>query len=136
MRAVLERGMKMRKVKVKRDELLAKVKENRLAHIAEYKEGVAGYKMAAKAAIVKAMRRLQQQVDELEEGEVLRLTAVTFDLAVPENHKKDYDQVIAMLSMSVDEELEIMSDEFACYVMDDWGWKEEFLNVSNSYKGR
>lgn len=136
MRAVLERGMKMRRVKVRREELLVRVRENRLAHIKEYKEGVAGYKEAAKEAIAKAMRRLASQVDELEEGEILQLTAVTFNLAVPQNHEKDYDQVIAMLEMSVDDELEIMSDEFACYVMDDWSWKEEFLNVSEMYKRR
>ena len=134
MRAIMEGRMQMRKVKVKRDELLAKVRVNREKHVAEYDEAVAGYKQAAAKAIDRAMEKLKRQVADLEAGEVLQLAAVQFDLAVPQNHSMDYDQVIAMLEMSVDEELEIQSDEFACYVMDDWGWKEAFLLTNSRYK--
>lgn len=136
MRNVIERGMQMREVKVKRAELLAKIKENRLKHIAEFKEAVIGYKAEASKAIDKAMLKLKRSVEELQAGEVLRLEAVAFNLVVPQNHSRDYDQVIAMLEMSVDEQLTIRSDEFACYVMDDWGWKEEFSNTATMYKSR
>lgn len=126
----------MREVKVKRSELLEKVRLNRKKHVAEYEEAVAGYKKAAIQEVDRALERLRARIDELQAGEVIHLQAVSFNLRVPENHAKDYDQVITMLEMSVDEELSVRSDEFACYVMDDWGWKEEFLNVSNAYKGR
>lgn len=63
----------------------------------------------------------------------MQLAAVMFDLQVPQNHAKDYDQVIAMLEMCVDDELSIRSDEFACYVMDDWDWKEDFLHTNKRY---
>jgi hypothetical protein len=124
----------MRDVKVKRQELLEKVRANRGKHITEYDEAVDGYKAAAIAEIERGMKKLRQQVQDLQGGEMIRLAAVAFNLAVPENHAKDYDQVIAMLEMSVDDELSIRSDEFACYVMDDWDWKEHFVNVSNTYK--
>lgn len=124
----------MREVKVRRDELLVKIRENRIKHVAEYDEAVAGYKEAAAEAIDSATAKLKRQVEELRAGEVIALTAVMFNLRVPQNHSKDYDQVIAMLEMSVDDELSIRSDEFACYVMDDWDWKGDFLDVSNSYK--
>ena len=39
--------------------------------------------------------------------------------------------MILMLEMSVDEELTVRSDEFACYVMDDWLWKDDW-QVSNA----
>jgi hypothetical protein len=136
MRNVMEGRVQMRDVKVRRSELLEKVTANRQKHIEEYDEAVAGYKAAALAAIERGVTKLRQQVTDLEAGEVLRLVAVSFDLAVPENHAKDYDQVIAMLEMSVDEELSIRSDEFACYVMDDWDWKDHFTDVSNIYKTR
>lgn len=136
MRGILEGRTRMREVKVKRDELLAKVRENRTKHIDEYDDAVAGYKDAALAAINKGVAKLRAQVADLEAGETLQLSAVLFDLAVPQNHAKDYDQVIAMLEMCVDEELTIRSDEFACYVMDDWGWKDEFENVSKLYNKR
>ncbi len=136
MRSVIEGRVQMRDVKVKRCELLEKVKENRQKHIAEYDEAVAGYKEAAIKAVDRALEKLRQQIDDLQAGEVLQLAAVSFDLAVPENHARDYDQVIAMLEMSVDDELTIRSDEFACYVMDDWDWKDHFLNVSRVYRNR
>jgi hypothetical protein len=133
MRATLERGMKMRKVKVKREELLVKVKANREKHVAEYEEAVIGYKEEAIRAVDKVMGHLKTRIHDLEAGEVLYLHAVAFDLEVPQNHSKDYDQVIEMLTMSVDEELEIQSDEFACYVMDDWDWKQDFLHTNRKY---
>lgn len=133
MRSVAEGRVAMREVKVNRNELLVKVTANRAKHINEYEEAVAGYKEAAKESVRKAMERLQQRIEELEEGEVIVLQAVHFNLAVPQNHSKDYDQVIEMLKMSVDDQLTIKADEFACYVMDDWAWKEEFQNVSMMY---
>ena len=126
----------MRDVKVKRDELLVKVRDNRVKHVAEYEEAVSGYKQAAVEAIDRAMEQLKGRVKNLRAGEVLALDAVMFNLAVPRNHAKDYDQVIMMLEMSVDEHLTIKSDEFACYVMDDWAWKQDFLQVSNTYTNK
>ena len=123
----------MREVKCKTSELLEKVRANRKTHIAEYAEAVEGYKDQAKAAIEKAMIRLKARIDDLKGGEVLALHHISFDLAVPENHAKDYDQVILMLEMSVDEVLTIRSDEFACYVMDDWSWKEDWSNTTRMY---
>ena len=37
-----------------------------------------------------------------------------------EDHEKDYNQMINMLQMSVDEELELDLEDFAKFVMDDW----------------
>lgn len=126
MQATLERGWKMREVKVNRKDLLVKIRENRTKHVAEFKDAVAGYKDAALKAIDEAVVKLRRSVEELKTGERLAIGAVHFNLTVPVNHAKDYDQVIAMLDMSIDDTLTIKSDEFACYVMDDWGWKADF----------
>lgn len=134
MNATLQRGMKMREVKVNRKELLEKVRANRETHVRDYEESVIGYKAAALKAIDEGMAKLRRSVEELKTGQVLHLAAVSFDLEVPENHKKDYDQVIAMLEMSVDDQLTIRSDEFALYVMDDWSWKANFDKTTTTYK--
>ena len=134
MDAVMEGRCAMRKVKVKRDELLKKVRQNRVKHIEEYAQAVIGYKKKAIQAVEDATKRLTQRIGELKEGEVIKLSAITFDLRVPQNHSRDYDQVIAMLEMSVDPELEIQTDEFAMYVMDNWDWKEAFVHTANLYK--
>ena len=128
--------MRMRDIKVNRKELLEKVRANREKHIAEYHESVTGYKAAALQAIDNGIQKLRRQVEDLQSGEVLKLAMVHFNLAVPENHAKDYDQVIAMLEMCVDDQLTVRSDEFALYVMDDWGWKADFESTKSTYTGR
>ena len=153
MRATLEGRTRMRDVKVKRDDLLKIIRTNREKHIVEYDEAIAGYKEMAMELISKkeaeARKSLEQrlaavriQVEDIASadpedilgGIVTIIGAMQFNLPVPQNHSKDYDQVIRMLELSVDGEISIRSDEFACYVMDDWDWKTDFTNVSNSYK--
>ncbi len=133
MRAVNKGYTQMRDVKVSKNTLLSKVITNREKHIAAYDEAIAGYKEAALLAIEDAVGKLRRSIDDLKLGEVITLAAVRFSLPVPENHEKDYDQVIAMLEMSVDDVLTIKSDEFACFVMDDWDWKEVFAATNKSY---
>lgn len=123
----------MRKVKVKRDDLLVKIKANRVTHIAEYKTACDGYREMALERIEEISQELKDRISSLKKGQVIALVQVQFGLAVPVSHEKDYDQVVAMLEMSVDSELEISSDEFACYVMDDWEWKEQFRNSNTAY---
>ncbi len=125
----------MRESRVPKEGLLKKIKENRRKHVEEYEESVQGYKEAALQAIDEATQQLKRRVGELKEGQVVRLHAVQFNLQVPENHSKDYDRAIAMLEMSIDNEITIKADEFSRYVMDDWEWKEDFRNVQATYAG-
>jgi hypothetical protein len=133
MNAVTQGRCKMREIKTERLKLLAKVRENREKHIAAYKEAMDGYKDEALKAVDKGMATLRKQVEDLKSGECMALAHVYFHLPVPENHSKDYDQVIAMLDMSVDEHITVKSDEFAMYVMDDWSWKQAFETTAAGY---
>ena len=126
----------MRDVKVRRLELLGKIKANREKHLEEYDEAIDGYKAAAIEEIDRAVAKLKNRVEELERGEVIHLAGVSFKLPVPQNHVKDYDQAITMLEMRVDDELTIRADEFACYVMDDWEWMHDFKAVTRNYSNR
>jgi hypothetical protein len=92
------------------------------------------YKDVALKHIEEAVDELRSRVKRLKEGQFIQLAGIQFLIPVPEDHTKDYDQVIEMLKMSVDEELEIESDQFACYVMDDWDWKEDFARAAFSNK--
>lgn len=133
MRAIQKGFTRMREIKVRRNELLETVKQNRITHIEDYKNSVEGYKEAAIKEIDNAVKKLKKQINDLKEGEMIKLASIMFSLPVPENHEKDYNQVIKMLEMSVDDELSIKSDEFACYVMDDWDWKDAWTNVASNY---
>lgn len=134
MRASIERGWEMREIKVKRDELLETIRKNRTAHIIDYKEACDGYRGKALQRIDEIVGNLRGKINALKEGETIALMSVSFGLDVPVSHERDYDQVIKMLEMSVDDEISLKSDEFACYVMDDWDWKQVFLASNARYK--
>jgi len=68
-------------------------------------------------------RVIQELNQALEDAKAGRQITTQIRLPAPEDHTADYDRVIRMLEMSVDDELEITSHEFDWYVMDNWQWK-------------
>lgn len=59
-----------------------------------------------------------------------------FSVPEPEDHIDDYDPILAMACMSVDDIIELSEDEFAMYVMDQWSWKSNFTRTTTMYTGR
>lgn len=57
--------------------------------------------------------------------------ARSLTLTVPMDQTKDYDMAIGMLEMSVDDYVLLEQNDFQCYVLDQWHWKQQF-SVSNS----
>jgi len=123
----------MREVKVKREELLRKVKDNRALHINEYRAACEGYKEQAIARIDEIAAELREKIANLKAGKVIDLVAVRFGLNAPKSYEKSYDQAIAMLEMSVDDEITLTDHEFAQYVLDDWEWQTEFKTQTMNY---
>lgn len=118
----------MNSVKIKRTELLKKIKANRDIHEAEYKEAYVGYK----AAVIEGLQKL---LENAKSGKELR-TGIS--LPVPHSYTQEYDRVIAMLEMSVDKVVELEAQDFNRYVLDNWEWKEMsktiFANYSSTIK--
>lgn len=75
MNAVIQGRCAMREIKAKREDLLAKVRENRGKHVEAYKEAMDGYKDAALKEIDKGMASLRKQVEDLKAGEVIALAS-------------------------------------------------------------
>lgn len=114
-------------VKLKREELLPKIKANREQHTSLFQQANAGYQGAVIAAIQKALELAQAGGDL---GKYLELPPS------PEDHTKDYDRVIAMLEMSVDETLTLPATQFARYALDEWAWSQAFAGTVALYNGR
>lgn len=110
-------------VRVNKDELLKRIKKNRADHRQIYEEAMDGWKKAV--------------IDELEKMHADALKGKDFRLAVrlerPEDHTDEYDTIIELLEMSLDDELELPYNEFANYALDKWGWQGRFLSMSASY---
>lgn len=113
----------MKDVKVRKAELKAKVQLNRDAHRDVYLTAMDGYRQTV-------VDWLNEQLDKAQNGKPF---VTWLQEPMPEDHTDDYDVVLSMLDMSIDETITLTLDEYRRYVMDDWGWKEGFTATASKY---
>lgn len=113
----------MKSIKAMKSEVLEKVRENREQHRGIFEEAIVGYRKRMQA-------ELDARIEDLHAG---RAIDHYIRLEAPQDHTADYDRVIAMLEMEVDQVVELGETDFACYVMDDWQWRRDFLSNAVSY---
>ncbi len=109
-------------IKVKTTVLLDKIKENRKNHQTELNDALVGFKTYAENLLKAELKR----VKKFKEPKDIRFTK-------PQSHLEDYDQIIEMLVMSVDEEIEVTASQFRKYVMDKWDWTDHFKKLHTDY---
>lgn len=112
----------MQEVKVKRTDLLDRVSKNRDAHQAVFERALGDYE---KAVILELQEWL---ADALAGKRVQRKTV----LIQPQDHTKDYNRVIDMIEMSVDDEIVLDAHSFMRYVRDEWEWFGQFTETMAS----
>jgi hypothetical protein len=113
------------KVTVKKEELLNAIRKNRETHRESFLEAQKGYR----DTVIKA---LDQTLAEAREGQRFVLERITA-LVMPQEHTTDYDRVIKMLEMCVADEVTVTEQQFSQYVLDDWGWKKQFIATNSRY---
>lgn len=113
----------MRTVRLDRDEFVAKVQKNRDEHRAVFEKAVEGYRE-------RWVCELERRLRDIRRG---RAIDQYFSLPEPEDHTEDYDRILTMARMSVDEVIDLSDDEFAMYVMDQWSWKSSFTRTTAMY---
>jgi len=112
-------------VTVPKHELHSIVQTNRDKHRAMWKEAFDGYRTACITA-------LELNLSAFRAGKAER---VFINESPPEDHTKDYDRVLRMLSMSVDDTIVLTAEAFAQYVMDEWHWKHNWSVSNSKYMG-
>ena len=98
-------------------DLLEKLEANRKKHAEIVKEAREGY-------IEEAKKALQAKLRKVKAG---KMVALSFHLAPPEDHTSQYDTVIEMLKMCVEDEIELSASDFRKFVQDEWDWTGRFL---------
>lgn len=111
----------MEKIVVDKAELLEKIKQNRADHRLIFDEALKGFKQQVE-------EELSRLLADARAGKRQDIRVVKY---VPKDHTGDYDRTIAMIEMAKGDEVTLSEQDFAMYVMDDWGWQAEFL--SNTY---
>ena len=99
------------------------LKQNREKHRAIFEEALAGYR-------AEAIRLLDEALQNAKDGKKIN---THIRLVEPMDQTSDYDRVIRMVEMEVDDEVDLDEDGFRQYVMDDWHWKSQFLAANMGY---
>jgi len=118
--------MRSQSVNVNRLALLVALKENRQQHQKIYLAAIADFKNEKLQALRVAMA-------EVEKDEHPEKSNLTVSVPKPVSYLKDYDQVIDMMEMSVDENINLDSASFQAYVKDNWSWKGSFVTMNAKY---
>lgn len=113
----------MESVNIDRAELLKILKANRENHRKIFEEALEGYRE-------EVVKELDSMLEDAKKGKKIRRA---LSLVEPMDQTKDYDRVIKMLDMSKDNIIEISETDFACYVLDDWRWKDQFTASNTRY---
>lgn len=116
----------MDEVRVKRDKLIEKLKANKAEHSKVFLIAQDGYREAM-------IKELDQMLSDARAGNKIRRAV---SMPEPQDHTDDYDRAITMLEMCEDEHLMISAHDFQQFVMDEWGWKRDFIATSSNYTVR
>lgn len=114
----------MREVKVKKSELLEKVRANRDAHRDLFLKAQEGYRL-------RIIEELDRSLKDAQEGRRVDLKVLA--MPVPEDHTDDYDVVITMLEMEVDDNVIIDDHDIQRFVLDKWDWKVRAMTTNTAY---
>ena len=113
----------MNEVKIRKENLLQAVKANRTTHRDEFLTAQAGFRD-------RVIEELDRRLQDAREGKKVNLL---ISMPEPQDHTDDYDRVIRMLEMSVDDEVKLSATEFDQYVMDNWQWARQAKLINASY---
>jgi hypothetical protein len=114
------------KTLVKKDELVAIVKDNRDNHRTLFEEALEAYRKRAQTELDKYVARLSK-------GDPVKVSVHMFP---PEDHTDDYERALRMLDLDTRSEIELDEEDSAQFLMDDWGWTNSFADsyTSNTLK--
>ncbi len=106
----------LEKVRLDRQRLLETIKENRDNHRRLFEEAMEGYRKKSIQLLEEHIQRIKDNAPE----------QVFINLPMPEDHTDDYETVIAMLEWTEDAYVLLTQQEFKRYVLDEWGWQQDF----------
>jgi len=112
-------------MKVKK--LIEILEKNKEEHRADFLEAVEGYKK-------EAIKTLETQIEKVKGNK--KLPKVYVNMPIPEDHTSDYERIIRLLQLDDRPSIELEEFEFTQYVMDDWGWKNEWISNTLSYTSK
>lgn len=119
--------------RVSREDLLARLKENKQKHEAEHNEAIEGWQVMYAKSLTKEAEAMKEHAAKIADGvEVGEFDNGSHPIR-PISHVEDYERIICRMGMSKDEEIFISHSDFERYVLDNWRWKEAHTRVTRMY---
>lgn len=112
-----------RQIKIKKKELITKLRENKEKHIKDYNEAVVAYKKKAQEELVKSQKRLNEGALDI------KIVLVT-----PVNKSEEYDKIIEMFNWEVEELISLSQGEFNEYIHDESDFSKASFLANSTYK--
>jgi hypothetical protein len=116
--------MGVHEIKVPRQKLLTKIKENKTKHIEEFNKAVVAYKLE----VSKQLKRLTK----LNKSEGTESLNIELELVKPVNNSKHYDILTERYSWEIEPNIILSHNEFNEYVLDENHVSLQ-ASMSNSY---
>lgn len=111
----------MKSVTINKKDLIAKISANRNTHRDTFLKAQTQYRQFV-------IQELDKMLDEAKHGGQIKRHV---SLVEPMDRTGDYDNVLTMLEMSVDDQIELSAQDFNRYVMDKWEWSAH-VNFTNA----
>ena len=113
----------MEHVTISKEKLLSRLKENRGNHRAIFEDALQGWKE-------QVLKALAQATEDARRG----INYETFiNLPRPNDHTKDYDEVIDRVEWHEEDTIDLELHEFNQFIRDDWSWMPDFTASTSSY---
>ena len=116
------------KITVPKAELIKHLKANKEAHIQDFTEAKEEYLKRVKT-------HLQDALANANDG-IFMKNNFNHNNHQPIDKSKEYDKYIGMLEMAKEDELTIDTEQYECFVNDEWHWIAQSKTISQMYKGR
>jgi hypothetical protein len=118
--------IRSRNTRVKKEELLETLKKNRAAHLKTHEVAVADYLGAVKETAAEMLDNIKEAVADFSKDTDMGFAVSGVNIEKPESYEGAYDTVIKMIEMETRDELDLSSEEFQTFVMNDWDWSENY----------
>lgn len=115
----------MGSVRVKKADLLEKLRTNRDKHNVILEKATRQYWTALQSKLEKMVDRVKQHRD----------IDNYVGLKKPIDNSKDYDLAISMLEYSIDAVIELTPQEFSKFFLNEWSWRSDFTNSVRGISG-
>jgi len=115
----------MKEVRIEKKKLVEILTRNRDEHVEIYARALAKYCRKVQKPLNAALKRATNN----EPPKLHRLTR----LIEPREHTAQYDTVLEMLKLSVDETVVLSHDAFRQYVEDEWVWSRAWAGSNSPY---